>query len=50
MIRSLAIVFACILGPMTAVPSAAAPFPDPGKLRLASANVLVVDAEDGRRM
>jgi D-alanyl-D-alanine endopeptidase (penicillin-binding protein 7) len=35
---------------MTAVPSAAAPFPDPGKLRLASANVLVVDAEDGRRM
>ena len=50
MIRSLVIVFACMLGPMTAVPSAAAPFPDPDKLRLASANVLVVDAEDGRRM
>jgi serine-type D-Ala-D-Ala endopeptidase (penicillin-binding protein 7) len=50
MIRSLVIVFACIFGPLTAAPSAAAPYPDPGKLRLASANVLVVDAQDGRRM
>jgi D-alanyl-D-alanine endopeptidase (penicillin-binding protein 7) len=50
MIRSLLIVFACILGPLTAVSSAAAPFPDPGKLRLASANVLILDAQDGRRM
>ena len=48
--RPLIIVFACILGPLTAVCSAAAPYPDPGKLRLASANVLVVDAQDGRRM
>ena len=50
MIRSLFIVFACILGPMAPVALAAAPFPDPGKLRLASANVLVVDAQDGHRM
>jgi len=50
MIRSLIIVFACIFGPLTAVPSVAAPFPDPAKLRLASANVLVVDAQDGRQM
>ena len=50
MIRSLLIVFACILGPLTAVPSAAAPFPDPVKLRLASANVLILDAQDGSRM
>jgi serine-type D-Ala-D-Ala endopeptidase (penicillin-binding protein 7) len=50
MIRSLVIVYACILGSLTAVPSTAAPYPDPGKLRLASANVLVVDAQDGRRM
>ena len=50
MIRSLIIVFACILGPLVAVPVAAAPFPDPGKLRLASANVLVLDVQDGRRM
>jgi D-alanyl-D-alanine endopeptidase (penicillin-binding protein 7) len=28
----------------------AAPYPDPGKLRLASANALVLDAEDGRRI
>ena len=33
-----------------AVPSAAAPFPDPVNLRLASANVLILDAQDGRRM
>jgi len=50
MIRSLIIVFACFLGLMPAVASVAAPFPDPGKLRLASANVLVIDAQDGRRM
>ena len=50
MIRSLLIVFACILGPLTAAPSAAVPFPDPVKLRLASANVLILDAQDGRRM
>jgi D-alanyl-D-alanine endopeptidase (penicillin-binding protein 7) len=28
----------------------AAPYPDPGKLRLASANALVLDAQDGRRV
>jgi serine-type D-Ala-D-Ala endopeptidase (penicillin-binding protein 7) len=50
MTRSLLIVFACILGPLTATAAAAAPFLDPGKLRLASANVLVLDAQDGRRM
>ena len=50
MTRSLLIVFACILGPLTATAVAAAPFLDPGKLRLASANVLVLDAQDGRRM
>jgi serine-type D-Ala-D-Ala endopeptidase (penicillin-binding protein 7) len=50
MIRSLIVVFACVLGPLVPVALAAAPFPDPGKLRLASANVLVVDAQDGRRM
>ena len=50
MIRSLIVVFACILGPLMTGSSAAAPLPDPGKLRLASANVLVVDAQDGRRM
>jgi D-alanyl-D-alanine endopeptidase (penicillin-binding protein 7) len=50
MTRSLLIVFACILGPLTATTVAAAPFLDPGKLRLASANVLVLDAQDGRRM
>lgn len=33
-----------------AAASAAQPYLDPGKLRLASANVLVVDAQDGRRM
>ena len=48
--RQLIIVFACILGPLMAVAAAAAPFPDPDKLRLASANVLVLDAQDGRRM
>ena len=50
MIRSLLIVFACVLGPLAATTAAAAPFLDPGKLRLASANVLVLDAQDGRRM
>jgi D-alanyl-D-alanine endopeptidase (penicillin-binding protein 7) len=50
MIRSLIVVFACILGPLTAGASAAEPYLDPGKLRLASANVLVLDAQDGRRM
>jgi len=50
MIRSLIVVFACVLGPMTAGVSAAAPVLDPGKLKLASANVLVIDAQDGRRM
>jgi serine-type D-Ala-D-Ala endopeptidase (penicillin-binding protein 7) len=50
MTRSLLIVFACILGPLAATAVAAAPFPDPGKLRLASANVLVLDVQDGRRM
>ncbi len=50
MTRSLLIVFACIFGPLSATTVAAAPFPDPGKLRLASANVLVLDAQDGRRM
>jgi len=48
--RQLIIVFAYILGPLMAVSAAAAPFPDPGKLRLASANVLVLDVQDGRRM
>jgi D-alanyl-D-alanine endopeptidase (penicillin-binding protein 7) len=48
--RPLIFVFACILGPLMAVSVAATPFPDPGKLRLASANVLVLDAQDGRRM
>ena len=50
MIRSLIFVFACIFGPLIAGPSAAAPYPDPGKLRLASANALVLDAQDGRRV
>jgi len=50
MIRSLIIVFACVLGPLTAVATAAEPVLDPGKLKLASANVLVIDAQDGRRM
>lgn len=50
MIRSLIVVFACVFGPALAVSSAATPFPDPGKLRLASANVLVLDADDGRRI
>jgi len=50
MIRSLLIVFACIFELLSATTAAAAPFPDPGKLRLASANVLVLDAQDGRRM
>ena len=50
MIRPLIVVFACFFGSLTAMSSAAAPVPDPGKLRLASANALVVDAQDGRRM
>ena len=50
MIRSLIVVFACVLGPLTAVASAAETVLDPGKLKLASANVLVMDAQDGRRM
>jgi len=47
MIRSLFIVFACVLAPLTAAPAVAAPFLDPAKLRLASANALVLDALDG---
>src|SRR5664279_2378140 len=50
MIRSLIVVFALVLGPLTAAASAAEPVLDPGKLKLASANVLVIDAQDGRRM
>ena len=50
MIRSLIFVFACILGPLIAGTSVAAPALDPGKLRLASANVLVLDAQDGRQV
>jgi D-alanyl-D-alanine endopeptidase (penicillin-binding protein 7) len=50
MIRSLVFVFACVLGPLLAAPAGAAPFPDPLKLRLASANVLVLDVQDGRRV
>ena len=46
--RTLIFVFACILGPLTAASVVAAPYPDPGKLRLASANALVLDAQDGR--
>ncbi|MEO8347197.1 MAG: D-alanyl-D-alanine endopeptidase [Betaproteobacteria bacterium] len=45
--RTLIIVFACILGPLMTASLAAAPYPDPGKLRLASANALVLDAQDG---
>ena len=48
MIRTLIIVFACLLGPSTVTAAVAAPYPDPGKLRLASANALVLDAQDGR--
>jgi D-alanyl-D-alanine endopeptidase (penicillin-binding protein 7) len=47
MIRTLSLVFACILGPLSAAPVSAAPYPDPGKLRLASANAVVLDAQDG---
>ncbi len=48
MIRTLSLVFACILAPLLTAPVIAAPYPDPGKLRLASANALVLDAQDGR--
>ena len=50
MIRSLIFVFACFLVALIAAPAGAAPYPDPGKLRLGSANVLVLDAQDGRRV
>lgn len=47
MIRSLALVFVCLIGPLAAGPSLAAPVLDPAKLKLASANVLILDAQDG---
>ena len=50
MIRSLIVVFACVFGTLAVDQVAAAPALDPGKLRLASANVLVLDAQDGRRV
>ncbi len=50
MIRTLSLVFACVIGPLTATSVVAAPYPDPDKLRLASANALVLDAQDGRRV
>jgi serine-type D-Ala-D-Ala endopeptidase (penicillin-binding protein 7) len=50
MTRSLILVFACVFGPLCAGSAIAAPTLDPGKLKLASANVLVLDAEDGHRV
>ena len=50
MIRSLIVVFVGFLGTLLAGSAAAAPPLDPAKLHLASANALVVDAQDGRRL
>jgi D-alanyl-D-alanine endopeptidase (penicillin-binding protein 7) len=47
MIRSLALVFVCVIGPLAAGPLLAAPVLDPAKLKLASANVLILDAQNG---
>jgi D-alanyl-D-alanine endopeptidase (penicillin-binding protein 7) len=47
--RTLIFVFACVLGAATAGPAAAAPDQlDPAKLRLASANALVIDVQNGQ--
>jgi len=47
MIRPLTFVLICIFAPLTAQSSSAAPILDPAKLRLGSANALIVDAQDG---
>ncbi len=50
MIRSLIFVFACVFGSLAVGQGVASSALDPAKLRLASANVLVLDAQDGRRI
>lgn len=50
MIRSLALVFVCVISLLAAGASRGAPVLDPAKLKLASANVLVLDAQNGRSL